>query len=151
MWRSDSAKIYLNFSLVILFERSVTNDLARLWWHGWALPRRIVLSYAPSAAAGWHFDGIRVIYGSKAERRSVVVRSVSRQPRYEFKPFCFESRSLRTNSLGFLGCFILIRSWGKLFEVNSQGVFQRSFFFVFLFATLIHTYNSTSSQSSMDS
>ena len=33
----------------------------------------IVLSYAPSAAAGWHLDSIRVIYGSKLERRSVVV------------------------------------------------------------------------------
>ena len=33
----------------------------------------IVLSFAPSAAAGWHFDGIRLIYGSKSERQNVVV------------------------------------------------------------------------------
>ena len=32
---------------------------------------RIVLSFAPSAAAGWHFDSVKATYGSKAERRSV--------------------------------------------------------------------------------
>ena len=29
-----------------------------------------MLSFAPSAAAGWHFDSVKAKYGNKAERRS---------------------------------------------------------------------------------
>ena len=33
-------------------------------------PRRIVLSFAPSAAAGRHFDRVEATYDSKTERRT---------------------------------------------------------------------------------
>ena len=54
----------------------------------WVLnaPRRIVLSFAPSAAAGRHFDRVEATYDSKTERRTFFLSFASR-------PFTTEAKN----------------------------------------------------------
>ena len=54
----------------------VMNDLARRCRQGWALPRRILLSFAPSAAAEWHCDRVMRTFGTNSVRHIVFFLSV---------------------------------------------------------------------------
>ena len=75
------------------------NDLARRLTQGWALPRRIVLSFAPSAAAGLHFDSVKATYGNKAERRSSFFIALYPERHGATSWFCFVATLTHTHKL----------------------------------------------------
>ena len=69
----------MTFFYIALLWHSVMNDLARRSWQGRALPWRIVLSFAPSAAAVWHCDRERITCERNSARHSVCFKRLVRQ------------------------------------------------------------------------